>query len=87
MALEKAYTLTEEAWEIVRRQIAGGRFATEEDVIKAGLQLLQEHEQRREALRKALQAGLDSGEARELDFDELFEDGEFDSVTGERLSA
>lgn len=87
MASEKAYTLTEEALEIVRGQIASGRFATEEDVVKAGLQLLQERHQRREALRKALQAGLDSGKARELDFDELFEDGEFDSVTGERLSA
>lgn len=71
----------------VEREISAGRFETREDVVRAGLGLLEQQERRRERLRQALQDGLDSGEAREFDFDELFDDGEFDMVTGERRSA
>jgi antitoxin ParD1/3/4 len=81
-------------------EVAAGHYESREDVVRAGLNLLDERARRRERLRAALQAGLDSGEAREFDFAELF-DGEehddelhngqlknsdFDEVTGERLA-
>ena len=64
-------------------EVAAGRYKTREDVVRAGLNLLDERARRRERLRVALQAGLDSGEASEFDFAELFDDG-FDEVTGAR---
>lgn len=64
-------------------EVAAGHFQSPEDVVRAGLDLLGERARRRERLRAALQAGLDSGEAREFDFADLF-DGDFDEVTGER---
>jgi antitoxin ParD1/3/4 len=45
----------------VRRQVAGGRFATASEVVRAGLRLLEEDEARLVALRAALDDGDRSG--------------------------
>lgn len=77
-------TLGERFERFVDGEVAAGRYETREDVVRAGLDLLDEHARRRERLRAALQEGLDSGKAREFDFAELFDGGDFDEVTGER---
>ena len=87
MPKQRSVILSEELGRYVDAAVADGRFGSDSEVVEAGLKLLEEWERRREDLRKALQNGLDSGEPRELDFEELFEDGAFDIVTGERLSA
>ena len=51
----------------VAAQIEAGRYANATDVIRSGLRLLEEHEQRVEALRNALIEGEESGVAGPLD--------------------
>ena len=54
---------------LVDSLVASGRYATTSDVVRAGLRLLEEHEERREALRAALIEGEKSGPPRSFDFD------------------
>ncbi len=46
-----------------------GRYDSADDAIRAGLDLLEEHESKIEALRAALIAGEQSGPARPFDFE------------------
>lgn len=54
-------------------QVASGRFASASEVVRAGLRLLEEHEQRLAALRAALAEGEASGPAEPFDFDAFIE--------------
>lgn len=47
--------------QFISRQIEVGRFASDSEVVKEGLRLLEEKESRLEALRKALVEGEQSG--------------------------
>ncbi len=51
----------------IENSISEGRFSTASEVIRAGLRLLEEEENKVLALRKALDEGIKSG--RSLDFD------------------
>ena len=55
----------------VAAQVEGGRYANATDVIRSGLRLLEEHEQRLDALRNALIEGEESGMAGPLDMEEI----------------
>ena len=55
----------------ISSQIEAGRYGNVSEVVRASLRLLEEHEQRVEALRRALSEGAASGDAGALDFDEI----------------
>ena len=52
-------------------QVKQGRFGSTSEVIRAGLRLLEEHEAKLEALRVAVQEGIDSGPTEAFDFDDF----------------
>lgn len=55
----------------IREQIKTGRYGSASEVVRASLRLLEEHEQRMEALRQALIVGEESGDAGELDMEAI----------------
>lgn len=55
----------------IDRQVKHGRFGSTSEVIRAGLRLLEEREAKLEALRVAIQEGIDSGPAEAFDFDDF----------------
>jgi len=68
-------TLSDELADLVEAKVAGGDYATSEDVVKAALGLLLRRDSERAAkiagLRAAIQEGIDSGEPQSLDFKRL----------------
>jgi antitoxin ParD1/3/4 len=54
-------------------KVREGRYGSTSEVIRAGLRLLEAEEQKLEALRAAIQEGLDSGPAEPFDFDAWLE--------------
>jgi antitoxin ParD1/3/4 len=55
--MTKTYTPGPEADAIIARQVAKGNFATAEEVVRAGVQLLEEQEAKLEELRKLIDEG------------------------------
>lgn len=53
----------------IDNQTQGGRYNSASDVVRAGLRLLEEHENKVKALQDALQAGVESGTPSPFDFD------------------
>ncbi|MBK8888601.1 MAG: type II toxin-antitoxin system ParD family antitoxin [Saprospiraceae bacterium] len=53
--------------EFIQSRIGEGRYTNASEVIRAGLRLLEEEEQKFYALRKAIQDGIDSGVAEDFD--------------------
>lgn len=53
--------------EFVQTQIASGRYKNVSEVIRAGLRLLEDEESKTNLLRKAIQAGIDSGIADDFE--------------------
>jgi antitoxin ParD1/3/4 len=51
----------------IEHTISDGRFTNASEVIRAGLRLLEEEENRVIALRKAIQEGIDSGIAKDFE--------------------
>ena len=57
----------------IEHTISDGRFTNASEVIRAGLRLLEEEENRVIALRKAIQEGIDSGIAKDFEPKEFLE--------------
>ena len=53
--------------QFVRKQISVGRYKNVSEVIRAGLRLLENEENKVMALKKAIQEGIDSGTAHDFD--------------------
>jgi len=62
MGKNTSITLSDHFESFVAGEIASGRFGNTSEVIRAGLRLLEEQEQERQAIRAALIEGENSGE-------------------------
>ena len=71
MPKNTSFILGEHFDTFVASQIRAGRYANATDVIRSGLRLLEEHEQKVEALRNALIEGEESGVAGPLDMSKI----------------
>lgn len=71
MAKNTSITLGDHLESFIKTQIGTGRYGSVSEVIRASLRLLEEHEQKVEALRQALIEGEASGDAGALDFGEI----------------
>jgi len=73
-----SYTIGEHFEALVEGLVESGRYKTADDVVQAGLRLVEAREQEREAkleeLRAEIQKGFDSGPAEEFDPKTLMED-------------
>jgi antitoxin ParD1/3/4 len=77
MTMATSYSIGKHFEQFIEGLIASGRYSTASEIIRDGLRLIEEREQSREAkleaLRAAIQEGLDSP-SEEVDIDELIED-------------
>ena len=73
MARHAEVLLDDELDAFVRTQVREGHYASESDVLAAGLRLLREGDARLEAYRAAIDEGEWSGEPVALDFDRFIE--------------
>lgn len=60
--------------EFVRSTILKGRYKNASELIRAGLRLLEERENKVKALRDAIQEGIDSGVAEDFDPDNFLKE-------------
>jgi antitoxin ParD1/3/4 len=67
MARNTSVTLSDDLAGFVEEQVARGHFGSPSEVVHAGLRLLEEREEKREALRAALIEGETSGPPEALD--------------------
>ena len=73
MPKSTSVTLDEHLVQFIDRQIEEGRYGSTSEVVRAALQLLEEHEAKLEALRGALIEGEQSGPSEAFDFDGFIE--------------
>ncbi len=66
MARNTSVSLGEHFEQFIARQIDVGRFGSASEVIRAGLRLLEDNEDRLAALRRALREGEQSGRADDV---------------------
>ena len=60
----------------IEHQISAGRYGNASEMVRAGLRLLEEREAKLEALRAAIEEGLESGPAVAFDVEELLKEVE-----------
>lgn len=71
MSRQTPFDLGEHFEAFVAAQVASGRYANAEEVLRSGLRLLEEHERREAILRDALATGEASGVEGPLDMERL----------------
>ncbi len=68
-------SLTQELEDLVKRQVESGRYHSSSEVVREALRLWEEQanlrELRMEQFRKDIQAGVDSGPTKRLDFEDI----------------
>lgn len=73
--MASSYTIGKHYEEFIKGLVDSGRYSTASEVLRDGLRLIEEKEERRkaklEALRTAIQEGLDSGPAEAWDVEDL----------------
>lgn len=69
MATNTSISLDDHFSEFLAREVATGRYRSASEVVRAGLRLLEDQDTQMSALRAALVAGENSGDAEEFDFD------------------
>lgn len=71
MAKNTSMSLGDHFAAFIDTQVQTGRYGSASDVVRAGLRLLEEHENKVKALRDALIAGEQSGEPQPFDFEDF----------------
>jgi antitoxin ParD1/3/4 len=73
--MASSYSIGRHFEDMIEGLIESGRYATASEVLRDGLRLIEEREQRRQAkldaLRAEIQKGIDSGPAEEVDIGEM----------------
>ncbi len=69
MARNTSVTIGDHFTSFISEQVQAGRYGSVSDVVRAGLRLLEQHEEKVKALQDALIAGERSGEPRPFDFE------------------
>lgn len=72
-----SYSIGKHFEALIESLIESGRYSTASEIMRDGLRLIEEREERRqaklEALRTEIQKGIDSGPAEEVDISEMIE--------------
>jgi len=72
-----SYSIGKHFEALIESLIESGRYSTASEIMRDGLRLIEEREERRqaklEALRGEIQKGIDSGPAEEVDIGEMIE--------------
>lgn len=71
MALNTSISLGNHFEDFIKGRINNGRYKNASEVVRAGLRLLEEHENKVQALKDAIQEGLDSGIAEDFNSEEF----------------
>jgi len=74
MARNTSVTLGEHFERFIAKQLKAGRFESKSEVVRAGMQLLEEHERKVATLRQALVEGESSGAAQPFSMGDLLEE-------------
>ncbi|WP_152351539.1 type II toxin-antitoxin system ParD family antitoxin [Brachybacterium subflavum] len=74
MAQNFSVSLDDHCVRFLAEEAASGRYRTSSDVVHAGLQLLEEHENQKRALRSSLMVGDANGTPETLDIDAFIAD-------------
>ncbi|WP_315833775.1 type II toxin-antitoxin system ParD family antitoxin [Bradyrhizobium prioriisuperbiae] len=81
-----SYTIGKHYEGFIKQLVESGRYSTASEVIRDGLRLVEEREERRQAkldaLRAEIQKGLDSGTAEPLDIEEVITEAKRRKATG-----
>ena len=71
MAKTTSFNLGDYFEKFISAQIASGRYGNASEVLRASLRIMEQEEQKLEALRQALVVGENSGESTPLDMEEI----------------